>query len=92
VFALSVSPNPNSRNPSYLPVINPDRAVRDGQFQYLVWDSYTAGRAQFFAGKLKALVDKFQAVAVYTGTVDVRAASGKPTPEPVIVIYQVRAS
>jgi hypothetical protein len=92
VFALSVSPNPNGRNPSYLPVTNPDRAVRDGQFQYLVWDSYTAGRAQFFAGKLKSLVDKFQAVAVYTGTVDVRAASGKPTPEPVIVIYQVRAS
>jgi hypothetical protein len=92
VLGLSVSPNPNARNPSYVPVPNPDRAIRDGEFQYLVWDSYTAGRAHFFADKLKALVDKYQGVAVYTGTVMVRSTSGTTTPEPVIIIYQVRVS
>jgi hypothetical protein len=92
VYALSVSTNPNSRNPSYQPVPNPDRALRDGQFQYVVWDSFTTARAGFFAGKAKALIDKFQGVAVYTGTVTVRAHSGVPTAEPVIIIYQVRSS
>lgn len=92
VYALSVSTNPNSRNPSYVPVPNPDRALRDGQFQYLVWDSYTAARAKFFADKAKTLIDKYQGVAVYTGTVTVRAYSGVPTIEPVIIIYRVRSS
>jgi 4-amino-4-deoxy-L-arabinose transferase-like glycosyltransferase len=92
VFALSVSTNPHERNPSYVPVPNPDRALRDGQFQYVVWDSYTAARARFFADKVKALIDKYQGVAVYTGTVTVRANSGTLTVEPVIIIYRVRSS
>ncbi|MET7419774.1 glycosyltransferase family 39 protein [Dactylosporangium sp. NPDC005555] len=88
-YALSVSPNPNERNPSYVPVPNPDRALRDGQFHYVVWDSYTAGRAKFFADKARALVDRFHGVAVYTGTVDVGTRGGAVA-QPVIVIYQVR--
>src|SRR5206468_6633908 len=34
-YALSVSPSPNGRNPSYVPIPNPDLAIRQGQFQYL---------------------------------------------------------
>ncbi|MBO3746597.1 glycosyltransferase family 39 protein [Streptosporangiaceae bacterium NEAU-GS5] len=89
-LALSVSSNPGVRNPSYTPVPNPDRAMRDGQFQYVVWDSYTASRAPFFAQKARALIDKYHGVAVYTGTVAVRTPSGATTEEPVIILYEVR--
>jgi len=38
-LALSVSPNPQSRNPSYTPVPNPDLAIRSGEIQYLGHDA-----------------------------------------------------
>ena len=46
VSALSVSPNPHDRNPSYMPVPNPDLALRQGEFQYIVWDAYTASHSR----------------------------------------------
>jgi Dolichyl-phosphate-mannose-protein mannosyltransferase len=88
--ALSVSSNPGSRNPAYVPVPNPDLALRTAQFQYLVWDSYTASRTHFFAAKARALIDKYHGVAVYTATVQVRARSGTVVTEPVVIVYQVR--
>jgi hypothetical protein len=91
VAALSVSPDPSARNPSYTPVLNPDLAVRYGEFQYIVWDSYTAARAEFFATKARHLIDKYHGVAVYTGTVLAPVRSGGLAATPVIVIYQVRA-
>jgi len=91
VAALSVSPDPSARNPSYTPVLNPDLAVRYGEFQYIVWDSYTAARAEFFAKKARHLIDKYHGVAVYTGTVLAPVRSGGLAATPVIVIYQVRA-
>jgi hypothetical protein len=92
VYALSVSPDPRNRNPAYVPVLNPDRALRNDQFQYLVWDSYTAARTPFYTAKLRALVQKYHGVAVFTATVDVSTGAGGDTPAPVIIIYQVRAS
>jgi uncharacterized membrane protein len=88
--ALSVSTNPSSRNPSYLPVPNPDQAVRSGQFQYVVWDSYTAHRTSFFTAKAQELIDKFHGVAVYTATVPFQAKSGALIAQPVVIIYEVR--
>jgi 4-amino-4-deoxy-L-arabinose transferase-like glycosyltransferase len=88
--ALSVSTNPSSRNPSYLPVPNPDQAVRSGQYQYVVWDSYTANRTPFFTAKAQALIDKFHGVAVFTATVPVKAESGALVEQPVVIIYEVR--
>ncbi|MET8452921.1 glycosyltransferase family 39 protein [Streptomyces sp. NPDC005209] len=82
VSALSVSPDPARRNPSYRAVPNPDRALRDGDFQYLVWDAYTARRTQFFTGKLAELVKHYHGHAVFTA----RNASGVK----VVVIYRVR--
>jgi hypothetical protein len=90
VFALSVSPNPANRNPSYQPVPNPDLALRQARFQYLVWDSYTAARSPSFGKKLSALVSKYHGVAVFTSTVKVRSASGEPVDAPVVRIYRVR--
>jgi hypothetical protein len=84
VSALSVSPDPARRNPSYRAVPNPDRALRDGDFQYLVWDAYTARRTPFFTGKLRELVGRYHGDAVFTA----RNANGVK----VVVIYRVRAS
>jgi 4-amino-4-deoxy-L-arabinose transferase-like glycosyltransferase len=88
-FGLSVSANPRDRNPAYLPVPNPDRWVRDGKVQYLVWDSFTADRTPFFAAKLEALVQRHHAVAVYTATVPMRRPGGGTSVNPVVIVYQV---
>ena len=53
-YGLSVSPNPLHRNPSYEPVNNPDRAIRDNELQYVVWDSFSAARSSYFSSKLRA--------------------------------------
>jgi hypothetical protein len=90
VSALSVSPNRHNRNPAYASVPNPDKALRDGVFQYIVWDSYTAARSSFFANEARRLASKFHGVAVFTSSVSVRASSGHDVVEPVIVIYEVR--
>jgi len=90
VLALSVSPDPANRNPSYTPVPNPDLAMRQARFQYLVWDSYTAARSPSFSAKLTALVGKYHGVAVFTSTVTVGSNSGQPVEAPVVVIYRVR--
>jgi hypothetical protein len=92
VFALSVSPNAENRNPAYVPVPNPDLALRQGHFQYIVWDSYTAGRSPSFADKMTSLVNKYHGVTVFAATVTARSRSGTPIVSPVVVIYQVRPS
>jgi hypothetical protein len=88
-YGLSVSSNPHNRNPAYLPVANPDRWVRDGRVQYVVWDSYTADRTPFFAAKIDALANRYHGVAVFTATVPVRTPSGTISRNPVVIIYQV---
>jgi hypothetical protein len=84
VRALSVSTDPRSRNPSYAPVPNPDRALRDGEFQYVVWDAYSARRTPFFTGKARTLIERYHGRAVFTAT----GGGGRP----LVVIYQVRAT
>jgi hypothetical protein len=90
VAALSVSPDPANRNPAYVPVLNPDLAVREGRFQYLIWDSYTAARTPTFAAKVRLLVDRYHGTAVFTATTELHTRSAGNTTAPVIVIYQVR--
>lgn len=89
-YALSVSSNPLSRNPSYQPIDNPDRELRGGDLQYVVWDAYSAARAPFFGERLMGYVRKYNGVAVYTETVDIRGPDGRTTPKPVIVVYEAR--
>lgn len=88
VGALSVSTDPRNRNPVYQPVANPDRAVRSGEYQYLVWDSFTAGRSPYYAGEIRKLIDKYHGVAVYTATVPVSGRNGSSS-VPVIIVYEV---
>jgi hypothetical protein len=89
VSALSVSTNPRDRNPSYSPVVNPDLDLRDGVFQYIVWDAYTASRSDYFAAEALRLARKYHGKIVYTSTSQVRDPDGHGSPEPAIVIYEV---
>jgi 4-amino-4-deoxy-L-arabinose transferase-like glycosyltransferase len=80
VQGLSVSTNPLHRNPAYVPIDNPDLSVRDGQFQFLVWDAYSARRSPDSARRLDVLLTRYHAVIRQT----FRAGG-----QPVIVIYEV---
>jgi Dolichyl-phosphate-mannose-protein mannosyltransferase len=82
-LALSVSPNPLRRNPTYQPIPNPDGSIRHHVVQYLVYDAYSAARSPFFARKLMAYVRKFDGVPVYTQ----RSGGGAGTAT--VIIYQV---
>jgi len=89
VYGLSVSPNPLRRNPAYDPVPNPDRLLREGRLQYLIWDSYSAARSEFFSDNLQRYKERYQARAVHMETVPVRTPSGATVRQPVIIIFRV---
>jgi hypothetical protein len=87
--ALSVSPNPLHRNPTYEPVLNPDLLLRTNAVQYLVYDSYSAARTPFFTRKLMAYVKKYHGILVYSDDQMVRSTDGGVTRVPVVRIYEV---
>jgi len=62
---LSVSPNPLHRNPSYASIDNADAELRDGNYQYIVWDVYSADRSPHFAARADDLVHRFSGRSVY---------------------------
>ena len=88
-LGLSVSPNPLHRNPSYEPVSNPDLEIRSNNIQYVVWDSYSAGRSAFFSERLLELTARFHGRVVHTQTVTVTLDDGTEVDKPVIIIYLV---
>jgi Dolichyl-phosphate-mannose-protein mannosyltransferase len=83
---LSVSANPLHRNPSYLPIPNPDVALRSGDYQYVVWDAYSAKRSPSFAARELALIHKYHGRVVNTET----ATFDGKAKQPVVVIYEVQ--
>jgi len=89
-YALSVSTNPLNRNPSYVPISNPDFRIRNNEFQYLVWDAQSARRSSFFSEGLLRYADRFNGRAVHTESTDVETDGGDVVRRPLIVIYQVR--
>jgi 4-amino-4-deoxy-L-arabinose transferase-like glycosyltransferase len=88
-YGLAVSPNPLSRNPSYQPVPNPDRSIRDADLQFLVWDAYSASRSPFFSKGLVRYADRYNGHVVHTEYVRSKEG-GRTVKTPVIVIYSVR--
>lgn len=88
-LGLSVSPNVLHRNPAYEPVGNPDSDIRTNNIQYLVWDSYSAGRSTFFSDRLLELAARFNGRVVHTQTVAVTLEDGTKVEKPVIIIYTV---
>jgi hypothetical protein len=89
-FGLSVSPNPLHRNPSYEAIRNPDNLIRNNELQYLVYDSFSAGRSPFFAQKLIGYVEKYNGREVLRQTVSVTKPDGTVEEQPIIVVYEVR--
>ncbi len=89
VSALSVSTNPRDRNPSYTPITNPDLALRDGDFQYVVWDAYTAGHSSFFSAEVLRLMKHFHGVVVYRTASTVQNPSRLGGRVAAVTIYQV---
>lgn len=89
-YGLSVSPNPQHRNPSYEAVANPDRALRNNDIQYVVWDAFSASRSSFFSNSLLRYVARYHGTAVHQESVPARDADGSTIQKPVIIIYEVR--
>jgi hypothetical protein len=88
-YGLSVSPNPLHRNPSYEPVNNPDLQIRMNEIQYLVWDSYSAERSEFFSSKILALVERFNGRVIHVESITITMEDGATVTKPVIIIYRV---
>jgi hypothetical protein len=89
--ALSVSPNPLRRNPSYEPITNADLSLRTGEIQYLVWDAYSAARTAHFSGRLLDLARRYDARLIHTESLP-GGTAGAPIATPVIQIYEVLRS
>ena len=89
-YGLAISPNPLHRNPSYEPIINPDNQIRTSELQYVVWDSFSAARSQFFSDKLMSYVNKYNGVAIHTELITFPDANGKLVSKPIIIVYEVR--
>ena len=88
-YALSVSPNPLNRNPSYAAVDNADLELRTGRIQYAVWDSFSAARSPRFSDRLLAYVRKYNGRAIHSESIpvtDTHDAGGVAT---VITIYEL---
>lgn len=90
VYGLSVSPNPLHRNPVYKPVNNPDLQIRDGDLQYLVWDSFSADRSPYFARHLRTYADRYNGRVVHVQSITVSGPNGRTVQTPLIIIYAVR--
>jgi hypothetical protein len=89
-YGLSVSPNRLRRNPIYQAVANPDRSLRRGDIQYIVWDAFSARRSTHFERRLLSYVSRYRGRAVYTFTVPARAKAGSLVRVPLIIVYAVR--
>ena len=92
--AISVSPDPARRNPAYVPVVNPDLAIRQGSFQYAVWDSLSANRSPFNGGRLRGYAEKYGTAVVFSVYRDEQGnlAQGREVPDradPLIVVFDL---
>lgn len=88
-YGLAVSPNPLHRNPSYEPILNPDLQIRNSDLQYLVWDSFSTARSQFFSDKLLGYVKKYNGQVVYSESITTYDKQRNPITQPIIIIYEV---
>jgi len=89
-YGLSVSPNPLNRNPSYEPIHNPDHALRTGDIQYVVWDTFSASRAPSFSDRLLGYAERYDGRAIHVETLPMATPGGHTARKPAIVVYEVR--
>ena len=84
--ALSVSPNPLHRNPTYRPIINADAELAAGNYEYIVWDAYSAQRSPHFAQRA---IDARKRFGGPHRPHPARRRRAARTTSRIIVIYQV---
>ncbi len=89
-LALSVSPNPQRRNPAYDPILNPDRSIQTLEIQYAAFDVWSASRSPFFSSTLRRYIAKYSGQLVYEQHAVTRDADGSSRDRVVIQIYQLR--
>jgi hypothetical protein len=82
---LSVSPNPLHRNPAYRPILNADASLKAGEYQYVVWDAFSAGRSPQFAARVDELAHRFHGQVVHVQSGRLHGTAGQR----LIVIYKV---
>ncbi len=79
--ALSVSTDPAKRNPAYVPIENPDLAMRQMSVHYVVWDAYSADRSAFYNNRLRGYARKLGGEIVFSAWAEneeLVVASGPP--------------
>ena len=89
-LALSVSPNPQRRNPAYDPILNPDRSIQTLEIHYAAFDIWSAERSPFFATTLRRYLTKYHGRLVYEQHAVARRADGSSGDDVVIQIYELR--
>ena len=89
-LALSVSPNPQRRNPAYDPILNPDRSIQTLQIHYAAFDIWSAARSPFFSATLRRYIAKYNGQLVYEQSAVTRDANGTVRDQVVIQVYQLR--
>ena len=88
-LALSVSPNPQRRNPAYDPILNPDRSIQTLEIHYAAFDIWSAERSPFFANTLRRYLTKYNGRLVYEQHATVRHADGSTGEDVVIQLYEL---
>ncbi len=92
-YGLSVSPNPLNRNPSYEPLINPDRALRDSDIAVRRLGHLLGRRAlrELLGAACCGYADRYDGRAVHAEVLPGQDGAGRHAPEkPAIVVYEVR--
>ena len=84
------APTACNRNPIYQAVGNPDRSLRRGDIQYIVWDAFSARRSAHFERRLLSYVARYRGRAVYTFSTLAHAKDGSSVRVPLIIVYAVQ--
>ena len=89
-LALSVSPNPQRRNPAYDPILNPDRSIQVLEIHYAAFDVWSAARSPFFSSTLLRYISKYHGRLIYEQRAVTRDLNGTARDQVVIQIYQLQ--
>lgn len=92
--ALSVSTDPARRNPAYVPIPNPNLAMRQMSVHYVVWDAYSADRSAFYNNRLRGFARQLGGEVVFSAWAEGEALLTLAGPPPAgvdvrIVVWDV---
>ena len=71
-------PQPAAPQPGVRAGQEPGLELRDKELQYIVWDSFSAGRSPHFSSKLRELIRRYHGRVAHTEYVHRRSPTGEP--------------